>query len=100
MKNKLKKLYEKMAETGCIVCYLSNQTQKTRTEIHNLRSGMGLSQRGVRCVPLCTDHHRGSKCGFHGLGRKRFEGLYGTEEYLLEKWEKIYGKVNWDEFKE
>tara|TARA_R100000458_G_scaffold52597_1_gene54250 strand:+ start:10181 stop:10519 length:339 start_codon:yes stop_codon:yes gene_type:complete len=99
IKKKRERLYAKMAETGCIACHLSNQTQKTPTEIHHLRAGMGLSQRGVRCIPLCIDHHRGSACGYHGVGRRRFEGLYGTEEYLLDKWISIYNyPINWDEY--
>lgn len=98
MKNKMKKLYERMAETGCIACHLSNQKQITRTEIHHLRSGMGMSQKNIKCIPLCVDHHRGSKCGYHGLGRKRFEALYGSEEYLLKKWMEEHGEIDWDEY--
>jgi len=94
----MKRLYEKMANTGCIVCYIFNEKQKTRTEIHHLRAGMGMSQKNIKCIPLCIDHHRGSKCGFHGLGRKKFEGLYGSEKFLLEKWMDEHEKIDWQDY--
>tara|TARA_S200000501_G_scaffold148709_1_gene140264 strand:- start:1464 stop:1796 length:333 start_codon:yes stop_codon:yes gene_type:complete len=97
IKKKRQALYQKMAETGCIACRDSGEKQTTPTEIHHLRQGMGMSQRNVKCIPLCVDHHRGNK-GYHGMGRRSFEARYGTEEYLLSTWEEMYESIDWEEY--
>lgn len=45
---------------------------------------MGMAQRAPHCgaIGLCYNHHRG-KQGFHTLGSRVWEKIYGTEEELL-----------------
>ena len=81
-KKEMQRIYLAMKQDGCILCKVLKQTQKTQTEIHHLRSGQGMSQRGVKCIPLCVEHHRGDT-GFHGLGRKGFEQLHNISENEL-----------------
>lgn len=73
------------ADAGCILCrYLG--LGATPAEIHHLRHGVGAGQRNsnLMTIPLCPEHHRGST-GYHGLGRRAFERVYGvTEMELLE----------------
>jgi hypothetical protein len=73
----------KLAEQGCALCaYLG--FGETRAEIHHLRHGMGMGQRNnnMSVIPLCPQHHRGNT-GFHGLGRRAFERMYGVTEMDL-----------------
>ena len=97
VKKKRQALYQRMPESGCIACRDSGEKQTTPTEIHHLRQGMGMSQRNVKCIPLCVDHHRGNK-GYHGMGKKQFEARYGTEQYLLDTWQELHGPIDWDEY--
>lgn len=73
------------AAAGCILCrYLG--LGDTPAEIHHLRDGMGAGQRNsnLMTIPLCPEHHRGAT-GYHGLGRREFERVYGVTEMGL--WE-------------
>lgn len=78
-----------VASQGCILCR-SLGYPGTPAEIHHLRAGMGAGQRNTNenVIPLCLEHHRGAT-GYHGLGRRAFERMYGlTELDLLRKaWE-------------
>ena len=69
----------RLAEIGCVVC-------KRPAEIHHLRRGVGLAQRGTDVIPLCPEHHR---TGGHGVayhaGKEAFEKAHGTEDELLAK---------------
>ena len=96
----MQRIYLSQKEDGCILCQLTKQKQTTPTEIHHLRNGQGMSQRNVKCIPLCVEHLRGNT-GYHGLGRKAFESKYNlTELDLLEAWEsKTEINVDWDLFK-
>jgi hypothetical protein len=98
-KKEMQRIYEHQKENGCILCKKLGQKQTTHTEIHHLRSGQGIAQRGIRCVPLCVKHHRTHE-GFHGLGRKGFEKTYNiSEDELLQEWESESGmSVNWSDF--
>tara|TARA_R110002012_G_scaffold230272_1_gene402960 strand:+ start:621 stop:926 length:306 start_codon:yes stop_codon:yes gene_type:complete len=98
-KKEMQRIYERQKEDGCILCKKLGQKQTTHTEIHHLRSGQGIAQRGIRCVPLCVKHHRTHE-GFHGLGRKGFERTYNiSEDELLQEWESESGmSVNWSDF--
>lgn len=74
-----------LAEQGCVLCRHLGLGE-TRAEIHHLRHGMGMGQRNSHknVIGLCPEHHRGNT-GFHGLGRRAFERMYGlTELDLLE----------------
>lgn len=53
--------------------------------LHHLRTGKGMGQRGEKCIPLCPDHHQEGPTAFH-RGRKTFERNHGTE---LELWEQV-----------
>ena len=98
---KMLEIYRQQKEFGCILCKVLNVEQDSVTEIHHLRDGMGMSQRGVRCIPLCVKHHRINNHGYHGMGRKWFEAEYHcNEKDLLSAWEVASGIYpNWTEFK-
>lgn len=73
------------ADAGCILCrYLG--LGDTPAEIHHLRHGVGAGQRNSHrmSIPLCPEHHRGAT-GYHGLGRREFERVYGVTE--MDLWE-------------
>ena len=88
----MQSVYRRQSEHGCVVCRRYGLTQKTRTEIHHLRASMGMSQRNVKCIPLCTEHHRGNT-GFHGMGRRSFEKMFCSELELLKWYEQETGDV-------
>tara|TARA_B110000444_G_scaffold247668_1_gene270583 strand:+ start:500 stop:823 length:324 start_codon:yes stop_codon:yes gene_type:complete len=95
---KMLELYRMQKEYGCVLCKKLETKQTTHTEIHHLRKGMGMSQRGVMCIPLCVFHHREHGHGYHGLGRRAFETKYNcTEEELLSAYEVGSDHyINWD----
>lgn len=72
-----------VAEQGCVLCGHLGYG-KTPAEIHHLRHGMGMGMRNsnYNVIPLCPSHHRGNE-GFHGLGRRAFERMYGVTELDL-----------------
>lgn len=72
-----------VAEIGCIVC-ISTGLGRTPAELHHPREDQGMSERASDwlVIPLCPEHHTG-KTGFHGLGRRRFECMYGLSELDL-----------------
>lgn len=73
-----------VADLGCILCAVLG-TPGTPAEIHHLRDGQGMGQRSSHfdAIGLCAYHHRGDE-GYHGMGKRRFEAVYGvTERQLL-----------------
>ena len=72
----------KVASLGCVICGLR------QTEVHHLRSGMGMGQRSshFRTIPLCSKCHRtgGFGVAYHA-GPREFQRNFGTEEELLKK---------------
>lgn len=75
----------RVAESGCVLCRHLGLGHGL-AEIHHLRHGMGMGQRNNNkmVIGLCPEHHRGNT-GYHGLGRRAFERMYGvTELDLLE----------------
>lgn len=88
MKKAEKEHLNKLAELGCLACYLQG-TPGTRAEIHHLRDGVGMSQRSSHfiVIPLCPPHHRGttglSVPSIHG-SKNAFIEAFGTEAELLE----------------
>lgn len=69
---------------GCILCRHTG-TPGTPSEVHHLRDGQGMGQRAPNnlTIPLCAYHHRGPG-GYHGMGKRGFESVYGvTERELL-----------------
>lgn len=80
---KNRKHLSRIAEAGCVLCaYLGYGY--TPCEIHHLRCGMGMAQRNSdeMAIGLCPEHHRGAT-GYHGLGRRAFERMYGVTELDL-----------------
>lgn len=71
------------ADAGCILCRHLG-LGATPAEIHHLRHGVGAGQRNSHSmsIPLCPEHHRGAT-GYHGLGRREFERVYGVTEMDL-----------------
>jgi hypothetical protein len=77
-----------IARLGCIVCrcYFHVDTVDAPTEIHHLRTGMGMAQRSDRVIPLCPRHHRGlspTDIAYH-KNKTQFVEAYGTEEALYD----------------
>ena len=83
-----KEHYAKLAEIGCIACYVLGYGYSP-CEIHHIRSGVGMAQKAnwTEAIGLCPNHHRN---GGHGVaihaGVKAFEKTVGmTERELLAK---------------
>ena len=72
-----------VAEQGCVLCKHLGLGHSA-AEIHHLRHGMGMGQRNnnMNVIGLCPEHHRGAT-GYHGLGRRAFERMYGVTELEL-----------------
>jgi hypothetical protein len=89
--SKNKKHYSKVAELGCILCKKLG-FEGTPCEIHHIRRAGIRNESPV--VGLCPIHHRGSKSGIHGMGRKAFERYYQTTEEELLAWtEELLGNL-------
>ena len=85
-----KKIYDRIARLGCILCR-NHGNPETPAELHHIRRGGKRSNAPV--IPLCPYHHQGSNTSIHGMGRKRFEREYETtEELLLEQVLQLIGK--------
>ena len=74
---------DRLASMGCLIC-------GAPANIHHLRHGMGMGQRNdaYHAIPLCFDHHQGQH-GIHHMGTKAWQKVYGTEEELLAKVNKL-----------
>lgn len=66
MKSSESRHLSRVADLGCIVCWLAG-VKDTPAEIHHVREGQGMAMRASHflTIPLCPDHHRG-KHGIHG----------------------------------
>ncbi|WP_409929190.1 Ref family recombination enhancement nuclease [Citrobacter sp. Marseille-Q6884] len=81
----------KVAELGCVACYVQEGVWGTPGEIHHIRDGQGVSQRSgwYEVLCLCLGHHRhddkrAGKIAIHGnSGYKNFTTNYGSERELL-----------------
>lgn len=79
---------QRLADLGCIACYLSG-TPGTPCEVHHIRAGVGMGQRSshFRAIGLCPAHHRGTHHpavpSIH-LAKLAFIERFGTEEKLLQ----------------
>lgn len=74
------------ASLGCVVCR-NLGLGATPSEIHHLRTGVGMGQRSGHfdCIPLCVRHHRASyPTGFHANPRG-WQRQHGSETELLEQ---------------
>lgn len=75
--------WSRIAALGCIVSGCRHSAC-----IHHALTGMGGRKNHLKVLPLCYDHHQGKE-GIHTLSRRVWEKKFGTEEYLLEKVEKL-----------
>ena len=82
----------RIAELGCVACYVQAGVWGTFGEIHHIREGQGAAQRSKwdEVICLCVGHHRHDdkrvgKIAIHGnTGRVAFIQAYGRESELLE----------------
>jgi len=76
-----KERFRKIADIGCILCYIQNN-KGTPCEIHHIRrTGQ---RKTAPTIGLCPIHHR-FHLGIHHLGRRAWESTHSTtEEDLLE----------------
>lgn len=77
----------KVAELGCVACFVQAGVWGTPGEIHHIREGVGAAQRSGwgEVICLCTNHHRNSgngKIAIHS-GKRSFTDMYGSELFLL-----------------
>lgn len=70
--------WEHIRALGCSVCGMA-------PEIHHIETMAGCKKNHDRVIPLCAIHHRSSSQGLHGMGRKAWEDVYGSEQEHLEK---------------
>lgn len=88
MKKAEREHVNKVAELGCVACYVQAGVWGTPGEIHHIREGQGMAQRAGwgQVICLCTNHHRNSgngKLAIHA-GKLSFTNEYGTESELLD----------------
>ena len=76
---------DKIAALGCLIC-------GRPAEIHHVRMGVGMGQRGKEVVPLCPAHHRQNGFG-HAVhnGYKTFAINYYTEREMVQMVNKLIG---------
>ena len=89
-KTERKKRFDALGRYGCCIC------RRPVPEVHHLigHDYRGLSQKAddIYTIPLCHEHHRSSECGIHGLGREKWEEIYGTQRWHLEQVNKFVKK--------
>jgi len=73
--------WDRIASLGCIIC-------ASPACIHHAMTGMGGRKNHDLVIPLCHNHHQGSQ-GIHFMGRKAWQKIYGTEQELLDKLERL-----------
>lgn len=88
MTNDEKRHLSRVAELGCIACYLQG-TPGTPAEVHHPRSGTGAGRKASHfdAIPLCPPHHRGTdhpRTPSIHLAKREFINRFGTEAELLE----------------
>lgn len=82
-----RKHLSRVAELGCIACWLDGYPG-VAAEIHHSRAGAGMGRRAPHSdgIPLCPAHHRGIQHpaipSIH-LDKRRFIACYGSEAELL-----------------
>lgn len=88
MTNDEKRHLSRVAELGCIACYLQG-TPGTPAEVHHPRSGTGAGRKASHfdAIGLCPAHHRGTdhpRTPSIHLAKREFINRFGTEAELLE----------------
>jgi hypothetical protein len=58
----------RIAAMPCILCTVLGMKQTSRTSVHHIREGQGMSQRSSHwlSIPLCIDQCHQGKNGIHG----------------------------------
>lgn len=69
----------KVAALGCILCRHLG-FEPSPAEVHHIYDTADKSD--FLTIGLCPEHHRG-KSGFHGMGERAFNRVYGTSETKL-----------------
>ena len=78
--------YKEMVDFGCILCFKLYSCRTPACIHHFTGAGMGLKNR-EKFIPLCHTCHIGER-GIHTIGTFTWEAMYGTQESLLELYEK------------
>lgn len=83
----------KVADLGCIACRRLNYPD-TPSEIHHIRSGVGMGQRNshFKVIPLCPHHHRHGPDAVH-VSPAAFQRKFGHEEDLLKQTLELLGDL-------
>lgn len=71
--------WERVRSFGCSVCKAPNP------EIHHALTGAGRKKDHAKVFSLCFAHHRGQPDGLHFIGRKIWEGRFGSEQGHLDR---------------
>lgn len=89
MKKAEREHVNRVAELGCVACYVQSGEWFTPGEIHHIREGQGAAQRAgwFEVICLCVGHHRhndkvAKKIAVHAA-YKTFAATYGDERELL-----------------
>jgi hypothetical protein len=56
-----------------------------RTILHHCFTGAGGRKDDAYVIPLCETHHVSPHVGIHGIGRKCWQFIYGSEAMLIER---------------
>ena len=75
-----KRHFDRVASIGCILCKSVLGIPDSPAQLHHIFDTADRSPWLV--IPLCEPHHTG-KAGFHGLGERKFNMVYGTSETKL-----------------
>lgn len=72
--------FELLAEMGCMIC-------GAQAQIHHCKglefgTGIALKAQDDKTFPLCEHHHTGRE-GFHTIGKKTWERLFGSQRSFL-----------------
>jgi hypothetical protein len=87
----------KVAELGCIACFLLSGQQGTPAAIHHVcgsRRTESNPEPHKQVIGLCGEHHQGTgtKPGGYVHGRlAEFEEMFGSQESLIEMTEELLG---------
>lgn len=79
--------WEKVRALGCQAKIGISVCSKP-AEIHHCGTGAGGRKDHMKVIGLCTHHHRG-KQGIHTLSRRVWEPIYGYEDAILIRIERV-----------
>lgn len=75
--------WTRLCALGCIISGCGNAPN-----IHHCATGAGGRKDHNKVLPLCHRHHQGD-LGIHTLSRRVWEPIYGTEQELMDKAERL-----------